>query len=60
LLRIHCLHWCVFPRIPTLWRHNKVIRHRKSCATLHHSCFRHLVSDMLLSLISMENTRNVR
>jgi hypothetical protein len=46
--------------IPTLWCNNKVIRHRKSRSTLHHSCFRHLVSDRLLSLISMENTRNVR
>jgi hypothetical protein len=59
-LCLRCLHWCVFPRIPIIWHHDKVVRQRRSCATSHHSnittvwLLQHLVSDRLLSLISKE------
>jgi hypothetical protein len=32
------LHWCVFPCIPMIWRHDKVVRQRRSGATSRHSC----------------------
>jgi hypothetical protein len=35
-LCLRCLHWCVLPRIPMIWHHDKVVRQRKSHATSHH------------------------
>jgi hypothetical protein len=61
-----------FPHSNATWRHDKVVRHRKSRATSRQSfiipsqcgdttsCVRHLESDRQLSLISKENERNVR
>ena len=38
-LCLRCLYWCVFflSRIPMIWRHDKVVRHRRFRATSHHS-----------------------
>ena len=62
-----CLYWCVFPCIPIIWRHDKVVWHRISLATSCHSFIitvwwynQRLVSDRLLSLISKENLHHVR
>ena len=48
-----------FPRIPMIWRHDKVNRQRRSRATSRHFFYhtwyvQHLVSERLLSLISKE------
>jgi hypothetical protein len=32
-LFLRCLHWCVFSRIPMIWRHDKVVVQRTSRAT---------------------------
>ena len=34
---LRCLHWCVYPRILMIWRHDKVVRQRTSSATSRHS-----------------------
>ena len=36
-LCLRCLLWCVFPRIPMIWCHDKVVLQRKSRMTSHHS-----------------------
>jgi hypothetical protein len=33
LLSKRCSHWRVLPRIPMIWRHNKIVRQRRSRAT---------------------------
>ena len=37
LLCKRCSHWHVLPCIPMIWRHEKIVRQRRSCATSHHS-----------------------
>jgi hypothetical protein len=32
-----CLHWYVLPYSPIIWRHDKVVRQKRSGATSHHS-----------------------
>jgi hypothetical protein len=36
-LCLRCLHWCVFHRILMIWRHDKVVRQRRSRVMLPHS-----------------------
>ena len=36
-LCLRCLHWCVFPCIPMIRRHDKVVRQRRSRATFRNS-----------------------
>ena len=52
-----------FPRIPLIWRHDKIVRQRRSRVTSRHSfitsvVIQHLVSDRLLSLNAKENVQN--
>jgi hypothetical protein len=37
MMQVFCLYWCVFPRIPIIWHHDKVVWHRISLAKSCHS-----------------------
>jgi hypothetical protein len=65
LLCLCRLHWYGLPYSPMIWRHDKLVRQKRSGATSHHSfitsvVIQHLVSVKLLSSISKENIHNVR
>jgi hypothetical protein len=54
-LSLRCWHWCGFPRIPMIWRHDKVVQQRAEKISrnvtpffYHHSVvIQHLLSDTL-------------